>query len=210
MLLHPRLLVCAPKSAAIAVLTRQLAQMGARVQSNFNDANHVLVNRKVNPSTVREICGEPPWTPRILVVEWIQESLGARRCLPYTSQYTWGAPPKPPSRAPDLPAINRNSRSESEPARQSQDPTYIEAVSTKEAHLQAPSWIDKHKDKLACQAKPEAIMNRNNHITSVLEEMQQQAEHDLGRHVTQNGWRSFSYKKAPQPSTPTLILRPSL
>ena len=54
---------------------------------------------------------------------------------------------------------------------------------------------DKNKDKLACQKPPEQSVNFNKHITSVLEQMSQAAEHDLGRHVNENSWRIYSYKK---------------
>ena len=79
------------------------------------------------------------------------------------------------------------------------------------------TWVDQNRDKFSCQKPPDQIVvmptqtnseltatihvfqNLNKHITKVLEEMSEAAAHDLGRHVNENTWRKYAYKKVLQP-----------
>eukprot|EP00656_Telonema_subtile_P018145 TRINITY_DN19782_c0_g1_i2.p1 TRINITY_DN19782_c0_g1~~TRINITY_DN19782_c0_g1_i2.p1 ORF type:complete len:417 (+),score=64.93 TRINITY_DN19782_c0_g1_i2:147-1397(+) len=205
--LHHKLLICGQKSTRLQVLRRQLLEAGAHVQDSVVGATHVFVDRNVTESTFQSLTGGLCARTRVLTTDWLEQSLAAGKCQPETSRFDWTprvfepAPGEESDAMPPKPAVfellplSRESRSFSQDA----DTDFARDHATMAAQaIKQDTWIDKKKEFLACQMEPTEMMNKNAHITKVLEEMQLQAELDLGQNATHNQWRAYSYKKVIQ------------
>ena len=87
-LLQPRLLVCGPKSKRLQLLTKQVVDRGAAVQSCAVDATHVFLHHTVTEAVLRAVIPETH-DAQLRTVEWLELSLAANRCLPVAACHAW-------------------------------------------------------------------------------------------------------------------------
>ena len=87
-LLHPKLLVCGPKSKRLQLLSKQIIERGATVQPSAAAATHVFLHRTVTQVVLRGMVPESS-SVHLRTIEWLETSLAANQCVPLSASHIW-------------------------------------------------------------------------------------------------------------------------